>query len=95
MPNLASIVMAAWMFVHAQFGLSGVPIPVVIETGRSYEYSEIYSSITVPAEWDGDCYAQSQLVYNMARYFNSQLNGRQRKSDDKLLQIKEKWQCVE
>lgn len=95
MPNLASIVMAAWMFVHAQFGLSGVPIPVVIETGREYQYSEIYSSIIVPTNWEGNCYGQKQLVYFMAKYYNSQLNGRQRNSDNRLLEIENKWECVE
>jgi hypothetical protein len=94
MPNLASIVMAAWLFVHAQFGLSGVPIPVVIETGHGYAYSEIYSSITVPYGWTATCYNQSQLVFYIAEYFNSQLNGNQRKSEEKLLEIKDKWECV-
>ena len=94
MPCLAAIVMAAFFFVHGQFNVKGIAMPVVIETGRSYEFSEIYSSITVPSTWDGDCYDQSQLVYNMAKYFNSQLNGNQRKSEEKLLEIKDKWECV-
>lgn len=94
MPCLAAIVMSAWLFVHAQFGLSGIPIPVVIETGQNYELNEIYSSITVPENWVGDCDNQKQLVYYMSEYFNAQLNGKQKKPDIKLVEIKDKWECV-
>lgn len=89
------MVMAAWLFVHAQFGLSGVPMPVIIQTGREYKVDEIYSSITVPLNWTGDCYNQRILVLQMAKYFNNQLNGNQKKPEVKLKEIEDEWVCVE
>lgn len=95
MPDLASLVMAMWLFVHAQFGMGGIPMPVVIEKGQAYEYNQIYSSITVPSNFTGDCYNQKQLLWEMEIYYNGYRNGNRKFSDSKLIKLRDEWQCVQ
>lgn len=95
MLNLASAILAMFFFVHSQFNIKGIPMPVVIEHGDYYSFDEIYSTITVPDDWQGNCYDQAQLIYYMGKHYNSFLNGNQRKSEAFLLALKKKWVCVE
>ena len=95
MPNLASLVMVVFFWMHSQFGIKGIPLPVIIQTGNVYSVSEIYSTITVPLDWQGDCYDQKNFVHYMSLYYNSFLNGNQKKTDRKLRQIEDAWVCVQ
>ncbi len=81
--------------MQAQLDMQGVPMPVVIQTGNTYAYSEIYSSITVPLRWQGSCADQSKLVHEVAEHFNAFKNGMQKYSRDRLAAIEKKWVCVE
>ena len=95
MPCLAAIAMVVFFYMHDCFQVQGIPMPVIIETGRVYTYSEIYSSITVPLNWSGDCYSQRMFVKYYAEYYNDQLRGVQKKGKTELMHIENGWKCVE
>jgi hypothetical protein len=95
MLSLASMVWAAFMFVKTEMHQNNTPLPVVIETGETYAYDTISSSITVSHPWNDSCYNQGQVVYEMAIHFNAFRNGNHKLSNDKLIDIKNKWKCVQ
>jgi len=94
MPCLAALVYAMYLFVHAQFNMA-VPPPIVIQTGHVYAASLIYSSITVPEDWEGSCENQHILMAQMEHYFNGYRNGLRKFSEEKLLKLANEWKCVE
>lgn len=73
MIKLATIVMAAYAFTANATGVwHHKPLmPVVIQSGPSYEYAVDDTTIYVPNNWNDSCYNQEQLVYQMFRHFNS------------------------
>lgn len=96
MLTLASMVWAAYMFCRSEMHMvHQVPPPVIIEKGEVYQYDNIYSTITVPADWKDDCKDQKEVVYKMAQHFNDFRNGNQKLSISKLTEVANSWVCIQ
>lgn len=95
MPNLASIIWAVFLYLHNAFNVSGIPMPVVIQTGNVYKLDVTYSAITVPLNWKGNCTDQKAIVMYMSKYYNSFLRGKQVRTENQLQAIENGWVCVE
>lgn len=96
MIDLASMIMAAFFFVHVNIGINNVPMPVVIAKGDTYSYNMIYSSINVPVDWTGTCENQKQVVFYMTEHFNAYSKAYHHKLEIQGNQkIVDKWKCVE
>lgn len=95
MLGLASMVLAAYFFCIDNFQMMVVPQPVIIQHGTVYAYDEIYSSISVPAVWNGTCNDQRRLLKYMELHFNAFKNGGHKLTEAKLDEINKKWVCVQ
>jgi hypothetical protein len=96
MLTLASMIYAAFMFIGTELNMiHSVPIPVVIETGISYNYNDIDAAITVPLNWTDSCSNQSLVVHYMLLHFNSFRNGVKKLDDDQMANIAHKWVCIQ
>lgn len=96
MIKLATIVLAIYAYTANATGVwQHKPImPVVIQSGPSFEYVVDNPTIYIPTVWTDSCYNQEQLAYQMVKHFNSFRKQSNKIPSPYMDAIARKWVCL-